>query len=196
MLRLARTCPPDAACFGSSNHTVTGLAHLATGVPCGCYREQRTILCSICLSEVESQPLSYVDLPNVDHMVLLWTILPMNASEGISRSRCGRQSHCSCWLRKILNVVSSKLSNADNGTTVLYSAPSYQSTPLASISCMSHCVPEGTAPSQAKTCQSEFAWKERRARPCSLRRGEAANAIGAQIPIRTVFTSVRDFCVV
>lgn len=45
---------------------MTGLAHLATGVPCGCYIEQRTILCSICLSEVESQPLSYVDLPNVD----------------------------------------------------------------------------------------------------------------------------------
>ena len=111
----------------------------------------------------------------MDHMALLWTILPMNASEGVSLSRCGRQSHCMYWVRKIFNVVSPRLSNATNGTTVLHSAPSYLSTLLASISCISRfCVPEGTAPSQAKACQREFAWKECRVRPCSLRRDAAA----------------------
>ena len=134
--------------------------------------------------------------PMWTHMALLWTILPMNASEGISLSRCERQSYCLCWVRKILSVARPRLSNTTDGTTVLHSAPSYLSTHLASISCMFHCVPQGMAPSQEKTCQSESAWRERRARPCSLRRGEAAHAMGAQIPMRMVLTSVRDFCVV
>lgn len=107
-------------------------------------------------------------------MALLWTILPMNASEGISLSRCERQSYCLCWVRKILSVARPRLSNTTDGTTVLHSAPSYLSTHLAFISCMFHCVPQGMAPSQEKTCQSESAWRERRARLCFLRRDAAA----------------------
>ncbi len=36
---------------------------------------------------------------------------------------------------------------------------------------------------QAKTCRSESAWRERNARPRPLRRGAAAYAVGAQIPM-------------
>lgn len=36
---------------------------------------------------------------------------------------------------------------------------------------------------QAKTCRSEFVWRERRARPRPLRRDTAAYAVGAQIPM-------------
>ena len=66
MLRLVLAYPLDAACFGSLNHIVTGLAHLATRPPCGCYREQGIVLCPTCRSEVESQPLPQAGLTNVD----------------------------------------------------------------------------------------------------------------------------------
>lgn len=129
--------------------------------------------------------------PMWTHMALLRTILPMNASEGISLSRCEHQSHCLCWVRKILNVVSPRLSNANNGTTVLHSVLSYLSTLHPSCVCPIVCQRVRYPPRRRLArVNSPGKYVGRGRGPCASERGPSCDnctipdAHGAQHPVR------------
>lgn len=99
-------------------------------------------------------------------------------------------------MRKILNAVSPRLPNAIDGTTVLHSDLSYLSTLLASISCIPRFVcHRARHPPRRRLARVNSPGKNvgRGRAPCA---GARLLMIGAQISIRTVHTSVRDFCVV